>query len=33
LPAASFSAADVGYAGNGGGGACLECRKPIYRLW
>jgi hypothetical protein len=27
------TAADVGYAGNGGGGACLECRKPIHRLW
>jgi len=27
------TAAEVGYAGNGGGGACLECRKPIYRLW
>ncbi len=27
------TAADVGYAGNGGGGPCLECRSPIYRLW
>jgi hypothetical protein len=27
------TAAEIGYAGNGGGGACLECRKPIYRLW
>ena len=27
------TAADVGYSGNGGGGACLECRKPLYRLW
>jgi len=27
------TAADVGYAGNGGGGPCLECRSPRYRLW
>jgi len=27
------TAAEVGYAGNGGGGACLECRSPSYRLW
>lgn len=27
------SAADVGYAGNGGGGPCLECWSPFYRLW
>jgi hypothetical protein len=27
------TAADVGYAGNGGGGTCFECRKPPYRLW
>ena len=27
------TAAEIGYAGNGGGGPCLECRSPIYRLW
>jgi hypothetical protein len=27
------TAAQVGYAGNGGGGACLECRAPSYWLW
>lgn len=27
------NAADVGYAGNGGGGPCAECRAPLYRLW
>jgi hypothetical protein len=27
------NAAEVGYAGNGGGGTCVECRQPWYRLW
>ena len=27
------TAAQVGYAGNGGGGVCLECRAPSYWLW
>ncbi|MFM7292902.1 MAG: hypothetical protein ACKOWG_20425 [Planctomycetia bacterium] len=27
------TAAQVGYAGNGSGGPCLECREPVYRLW
>jgi len=27
------TAAEIGYAGNGGGGPCLDCRSPIYRLW
>jgi hypothetical protein len=27
------TAADVGYAGNGSGGPCWECREPSYRLW
>lgn len=27
------TAAEIGYAGNGGGGPCLECRQPIYRFW
>jgi hypothetical protein len=27
------TAAEIGYSGNGGGGPCLECRSPIYRLW
>jgi len=27
------TAADVGYAGNGGGGPCLTCRSPLYTLW
>jgi hypothetical protein len=27
------TAADVGYAGNGGGGPCNECRAPGYWVW
>ena len=27
------NAAQAGYAGNGGGGTCVECRQPWYRLW
>jgi len=27
------TAADVGYAGNGGGGPCYECRAPRYWCW
>ena len=27
------NAAQIGYAGNGGGGICTDCCKPVYRLW
>lgn len=27
------NAAELGYLGNGGGGACSDCLRPWYRLW